>query len=138
MTSRRYIWESADWPHYTYDAALLAKPTEAVALAQGRLHGRLMDADDATQDKVELDALTTDVVQSSAVEGELLDVASVRSSIARRLGVDIGATTPSDRRVDGVVDMILDATRHHDQPVTAERLFGWHAGLSQNLNIEYW
>lgn len=129
MTNRRYIWEAADWPRFTYDAALLAKPTAAVALAQGRLHGRLTHADDDTQERAGLEALTTDVVQSSAIEGELLDAASVRSSIARRLGVDIGATTPTDRRVDGVVEMVLDATRHHDHPVTAERLFGWHAGL---------
>ncbi|WP_410875069.1 Fic family protein [Nocardia sp. A7] len=129
MASRRYIWEAAEWPHFTFDAALLAKPTAAVALAQGRLHGRLAHADDAAQERAGLEALTSDVVKSSAIEGELLDAASVRSSIARRLGVDIGATTPSDRRVDGVVDMILDATRHHDHPVTAERLFGWHAGL---------
>ena len=129
MTNRRYIWEADDWPHFTYDAALLAKPTAAVALAQGRLHGRLLDADDDTQERAGVEALTADVVQSSAIEGELLDTASVRSSIARRLGVDIGATTPTDRKVDGVVEMILDATRHHDRPVTAERLFGWHAGL---------
>lgn len=129
MANRGYIWEATNWPRFTYDAVLLAKPTAEVALAQGRLHGRLTHADDATQERAGLEALTTDVVQSSAIEGELLDAASVRSSIARRLGVDIGATTPTDRRVDGVVDMVLDATRHHDQPVTAERLFGWHAGL---------
>ncbi|WP_067656044.1 Fic family protein [Nocardia harenae] len=129
MAHRRYIWETTDWPQFTYDAALLAKPTAAVALAQGRLHGRLMHADGDTQERTGLEALTADVVQSSAIEGELLDAASVRSSIARRLGVDVGAAAPTDRRVDGVVEMILDATRHHDRPMTRERLFGWHAGL---------
>ncbi|WP_328398110.1 Fic family protein [Nocardia sp. NBC_00416] len=74
-------------------------------------------------------ALTDDVVKTSEIEGDLLDAASVRSSIARHLGVDIGAVVPADRHVDGVVEMVLDATGRHDHPVTAERLFGWHAGL---------
>ncbi|KAF0845777.1 Fic family protein [Nocardia caishijiensis] len=129
MTGSRYIWEATDWPHLTYDAALLAKPTAAVALAQGRLHGRLAETDEVTQERAGLEALTADVVKSSAIEGELLDAVSVRSSIARRLGVDIGAAAAADRRVDGVVDMVLDATRHYERPVTAQRLFGWHAGL---------
>ncbi len=73
--------------------------------------------------------LTADVLKSSEIEGEKLDAAQVRSSIARRLGIDIGALTPADRNVEGVVEMMLDATRHYDQPLTAERLFAWHASL---------
>src|SRR5690606_21491954 len=73
--------------------------------------------------------LTEDVVKTSAIEGEQLDTQSVRSSIARRLGVDIGALAPVDRNVEGVVEMVLDATLRCDAPVTAERLFGWHAAL---------
>jgi Fic family protein len=76
-----------------------------------------------------LKALTADVVKSSEIEGERLDVEQVRSSIARRLGIDIGGLKPADRHVEGVVEMVLDATRHHEQPLTAERLFGWHASL---------
>src|SRR5690606_9421945 len=74
-------------------------------------------------------ALTEDVVQTSAIEGETLNVASVRSSIARRLGVDTGALIPPDRHVDGIVDMILDATSNATAPLSTERLFGWHAAL---------
>jgi Fic family protein len=76
-----------------------------------------------------LDTLTEDVLKSSEIEGEKLDRDQVRSSIARRLGIDIGGLTPADRNVDGVVEMILDATQHYDQPLTAQRLFDWHAAL---------
>ncbi|MFD5180944.1 Fic family protein [Nocardia sp. NPDC058379] len=126
---RRYIWEDPAWPALRFDTAALAKPVADIAHAQGRLLGRLADTPDELRDQAGLATLTADVVKTSEIEGELLDVASVRSSIARRLGVDIGATVPADRRVDGVVDMILDATVHHDRPMTDERLFGWHAGL---------
>lgn len=81
------------------------------------------------RDEASLAALTEDVVQTSAIEGETLNVASVRSSVARRLGVDIGALAPADRHVDGIVDMILDATSKAMVPLTTERLFGWHAAL---------
>lgn len=76
-----------------------------------------------------LQTLTEEVVKSSEIEGEKLDVSQVRSSIARRLGMDVGGLEPADRRVEGVVELILDATRHYDQPLTAERLFAWHASL---------
>lgn len=91
--------------------------------------GRLTDVGMALQAEASLAVLTEEVVQTSAIEGEALSVASVRSSVARRLGVDIGALAPVDRHVDGVVEMVLDATLHADSPVTAERLFGWHAAL---------
>ncbi|MDR7171669.1 Fic family protein [Nocardia kruczakiae] len=131
MTSpqRRYIWQRGDWPMLTYDVARLAGPLAQVAHQQGYLLGRLADSDEAVQDQASLAALTSDVVKTSEIEGELLDTASVRSSIARHLGVDIGAVVPADRHVDGVVEMVLDATVHNANPVTAERLFGWHAGL---------
>lgn len=76
-----------------------------------------------------LQTLTEEVVKSSEIEGEKLDVSQVRSSLARRLGMDVGGLEPADRRVEGVVELILDATRHYDQPLTAERLFAWHASL---------
>lgn len=81
------------------------------------------------QDQAALQALTKDVVKTSEIEGQHLNQSSVRSSVARRLGVDIGALAPADRNVDGVVDMVLDAIQQHAQPLTAERLFGWHAAL---------
>src|SRR3990172_2397392 len=76
-----------------------------------------------------LETLTQDVLKSSEIEGEILDKDQVRSSIARRLGIEIGALTPADRDVEGVVEMMLDATQKYDEPLTKERLFGWHASL---------
>lgn len=97
--------------------------------AQGRLTGRLAEAGMALRDQASLSALTRDVVKISEIEGEQLKLASVRSSIARRLGVDIGALAPVDRNVEGVVEMVFDATANGNAPVTRERLFGWHAAL---------
>lgn len=83
----------------------------------------------AQRDQATLQTLTQEVITTSAIEGETLNPDAVRSSIARRLSVDIGALAPADRQVDGVVDMVLDATQQYAQPLTAERLFGWHAAL---------
>ena len=107
----------------------LAPALERVGRAQGLLAGRLADVGLAAHGQASLAALTEDVVKTSAIEGEALPVASVRSSIARRLGVDIGALAPVDRHVEGVVAMVLDATGHCDASLSAERLFGWHAAL---------
>lgn len=129
MKYGEYIWQSPHWPDWRYDLAALAEPLAAVSRAQGLLLGRLADVGMALRDEASLAALTEDVVQTSAIEGETLNVASVRSSVARRLGVDIGALAPADRHVDGIVDMILDATSNAMAPLTTERLFGWHAAL---------
>lgn len=129
MKYGEYIWQSPHWPDWRYDLASLAEALAAVSRAQGRLLGRLADVGMALRDEARLAALTEDVVQTSAIEGEALNVASVRSSVARRLGVDIGALAPVDRHVDGIVDMVLDATSNATAPLTTERLFGWHAAL---------
>lgn len=100
-----------------------------VSRAQGLLLGRLADVGMALRSEASLAALAEDVVKTSAIEGETLNVESVRSSIARRLGVDIGALAPVDRHAEGVVDMVIDATANCNAPVTRERLFGWHAAL---------
>lgn len=126
---KRYIWQLAEWPAMRYDLAALAGPLAEVSRAQGRLLGRLADVGMVLRDQASLAALTEDVVKTSEIEGEQLDVESVRSSIARRLGVDIGALAPVDRHVEGVVEMVLDATAHCAEPLTRERLFGWHAAL---------
>lgn len=125
----KYIWQADDWPNWRYDLAALAGPMAEVSRAQGLLLGRLADVGMALRDQASLSALTSDVVKTSEIEGEQLNVESVRSSIARRLGVDIGALAPVDRHVDGVVEMVLDATANCEAPVTRERLFGWHAAL---------
>jgi Fic family protein len=124
-----YIWQAGDWPRWRYELAVLAGPLAEVSRAQGLLLGRLADVGMPLRDQTSLSALTEDVVKTSEIEGEQLNVDSVRSSIARRLGVDIGALAPVDRHVEGVVEMVLDATANCDAPVTRERLFGWHAAL---------
>ncbi|MBU0588182.1 MAG: Fic family protein [Gammaproteobacteria bacterium] len=126
---RTYLWQRPDWPQWRFDAAALAAPLAQVHRAQGHLAGRMAKLGLAQRDQATLQALTQEVITTSAIEGEALNLDAVRSSIARRLGVDIGALAPADRNVDGVVDMVLDATQHHAQPLTAERLFGWHAAL---------
>jgi Fic family protein len=124
-----YIHERADWPQFQWSADTLAARLAAVRHKQGRLLGRMDSLGFSLKAEASLQTLTEDVVKSSEIEGETLDRNQVRSSIARRLGIDIGALTPSDRNVEGVVDMTLDATQKLDQPITAERLFGWHAAL---------
>jgi Fic family protein len=124
-----YIWQARDWPTWRFDLAALAQPLADVSRAQGLLMGRLTDVGMALRDQASLSALTEDVIKTSEIEGEQLNVESVRSSIARRLGVEIGALAPVDRHVDGVVEMVLDATANCHAPVTRDRLFGWHAAL---------
>ena len=126
---RTYLWQRPDWPQWRVDTAALVAPLAEVHRAQGHLAGRMANVGLAQCDQATLQALTQEVVTTSAIEGEALDLDAVRSSIARRLGVDIGALAPADRQVDGVVDMVLDATQHCTQPLTPERLFGWHAAL---------
>jgi Fic family protein len=125
----RYIWQRPDWPHWKYDPIELAKPLAEAHTAQGRLLGRLSHLGLSSRDQAALQALTEDVLKTSEIEGELLNAQTVRSSLARRLGVDIGALAPADRHVDGIVEMVLDATANHARPLTRERLFGWHAAL---------
>lgn len=125
----RYIWQARDWPAWRHDLAALAAPLAQVSHAQGLLLGRLADVGLALRDQASLITLTEDVIKTSEIEGELLNVATVRSSVARRLGMDIGALAPADQHVDGVVEMVLDATARCDAPLSARRLFGWHAAL---------
>ena len=124
-----YIWQSSDWPMWRFDLAALVQPLTDVGRAQGLLMGRLADVGMPLREMASLSVLTEDVIKTSEIEGEQLDVVSVRSSIARRLGVDIGALAPVDRHVEGVVEMVLDATVNCNAPVTRDRLFGWHAAL---------
>ena len=126
---KTYIWQLEDWPHWTYDHLRLASLLAQVHQAQGHLGGRMHDLGMDLRDQAALRVLTEDVLKTSEIEGEKLNPDSVRSSVARRLGVEIGALAPADRHVDGVVEMVLNATRHHDTPLTGERLFGWHAAM---------
>jgi|GEM_PF-2220979 len=124
-----YIWQARDWPNWRFDLASLAHPMADVSRAQGLLIGRLADVGLTLRDQASLSALTEDVIKTSEIEGEKLSALSVRSSIARRMGIDIGALAPVDRQIDGVVEMVLDATANCHATVTPDRLFGWHAAL---------
>ncbi|EGF96365.1 Fic family protein [Brevundimonas diminuta] len=124
-----YIHERAGWPNLTWDDSALAQPLAAVRHRQGRLIGRMEALGFALREEAVLRTLTEDVLKSSEIEGEVLDREQVRSSIARRLGMDVVGLVPADRDVEGVVEMMLDATQNYAQPLTADRLFGWHAAL---------
>ena len=124
-----YIWQRENWPDLTWDSGRLAALLGQVSREQGRLLGRMQDLGFDLRREAQLSTLTEDVVRSSEIEGEKLDSDQVRSSIARRLGMDVGGLVPADRDVEGVVEMMLDATTHYTQPLTADRLFGWHAAL---------
>lgn len=124
-----WIWEQPDWPAFRWDDAELARSLTELRHDQGVLLGRFEALGFSLREQASLDTLTRDVTRTSEIEGERLDAAQVRSSVARRLGVDIGALTPASRHVEGVVEMTLDATRNHAAPLTKDRLFGWHAAL---------
>jgi Fic family protein len=125
----RFVWQDGAWPAMRYDLAALAPALARVSQAQGLLLGRLADVGLEQRERAGLQVFTDDVLKTSAIEGEALEPASVRSSVARRLGVDIGALAPSDRHVDGVVDMVLDASMLCHEPLSAQRLWGWHTSL---------
>jgi Fic family protein len=124
-----YIHELPDWPQFRWDDRGLAAPLSAARHLQGRVVGQMEALGFRVREEAVLRTLTEDVLKSSEIEGDKLDADQVRSSVARRLGIDIGGLQPADRHVEGVVEMMLDATQHYDQPLTAERLFGWHASL---------
>ena len=124
-----YIHELPEWPAFRWDSARLTGPLAALRHRQGRLIGRMENLGFSLRAEATLQTLTTEIIKSSEIEGEMLDHDSVRSSIARRLGIDIGALAPADRNVEGVVEMMLDATQNYNAPLTAARLFGWHAAL---------
>lgn len=124
-----YVWERPDWPTFTWDEGRLLEPLATARLKQGRLLGRMSALGFDLRLEAQLKALTEEVIKSSEIEGDFLDRNSVRSSMARRLGVPEAGGRPIDRRSEGIVDMMLDATGNHDAPLTAERLFGWQAAL---------
>jgi Fic family protein len=124
-----YIHELKDWPQFKWDAAKIGQKLATVRNRQGRLTGRMEELGFKLKTEANLEALTEEVTKSSEIEGEVLSRDQVRSSLARRLGVDIGALTPAERNVEGIVEMMLDATGNYNAPLTADRLFGWHAAL---------
>lgn len=124
-----YIHQLPNWPHFSWDSDALAKQLAAARLKQGQLIGRMLTLGFPQQEEAVLTTLTEEVLKSSEIEGEKLDKEAVRSSLARRLGMDAGALPSADRNVEGVVEMMLDATQKFKAELTAERLFGWQASL---------
>ncbi|WP_339864938.1 Fic family protein [Paremcibacter congregatus] len=124
-----FIHENPDWPNFIWDDAILSPKLAALRYAQGRIIGRMQALGFAYRQEAGLVALTDEIVKSSAIEGEHLGAAEVRSSIARRLGLEVGGLVPANRDVDGIVEMMIDATQNYMEPLTQERLFGWHAAL---------
>jgi Fic family protein len=124
-----YIHQLPEWPRFQWDSTRIGGQLAAVRHRQGRLLGRMERLGFALRAEANLQSLTEEVVKSSEIEGESLDRDQVRSSIARRLGMEIGALAPGDRNVEGIVEIILDATENYAAPLTAERLYGWHAAL---------
>lgn len=125
----RYIHELPNWPDFNWDYPKLTRLLSTVQHRQGWLAGRMEALGFPLTTEAMLQNLTLDVVKSSEIEGETLDRDQVRSSIARRLGLDIGTLVPADRHVEGIVDIMLDATQNYQQPLSTDRLFSWHAAL---------
>jgi Fic family protein len=124
-----FIYQLPGWPSFTWNVEQINPLLTRLRHQQGKLLGRMERLGFALQTEATLQTLTLDVLKSSEIEGELLDAGQVRSSVARRLGIDIAGMVTADRHVEGVVEMMLDATQHFDQSLTEERLSGWHAAL---------
>lgn len=124
-----FLYQLPHWPRFVWDHERITPLLAEVRHRQGRLLGRIEGMGFQLKTEANLQILTLDVLKTSEIEGELLNADQVRSSIARRLGMDIAGLIPSDRQVDGVVDMLMDATQQYQQLLSAERLFGWHAVL---------
>ena len=121
-----YIHQRKDWPAFVWDREKLLESLAVVTHNQGRLLGRMYDLGFSLKAEATLQAMTLEVLKSNEIEGENLDINQVRSSIARHLGMDVAGLVPTDRNVDGVVEMMLDATQNYQVDLTPERLFGWH------------
>lgn len=124
-----WIHEHQNWPNFTWDAEALNSKLADVRHRQGRLLGRMEGLGFELKREACLSTLTKDVVKTSAIEGENLNPEEVRSSIARRLGIDIAGLIPASRDVEGIVEIMLDATQQFAKPLTRDRLFDWHAAL---------
>ena len=124
-----YIHQQKDWPQFTWDAELITKILGSVRHRQGQILGQMQALGFRIQEETMLKALTMDVMKSSEIEGELLNPEQIRSSIARRLGIEIAGVLPAERDVEGIVELMLDATQNNNKILSEERLFGWHSAL---------
>lgn len=124
-----YVHEEKNWPLFDWDTEKISTILGEVRHRQGRILGQMQSLGFQIQEETMLKALTMDVIKSSEIEGESLNPQQVRSSIARRLGIEIAGALPAERNVEGIVEMMLDATQKYNFPLTEERLFDWHAAL---------
>ena len=125
----KYIYENQNWTAFTWQDKAIYAIFGEVRLMQGKIIGQMNALGFSAKEEATLSALTLDVVKSSEIEGELLNYDQVRSSIARRLGINTAGLVPSNRHIEGIVEMMLDATQRYTSPLTEKRLFGWHAAL---------
>ncbi len=125
----KYIYQTENWPHFTWKDKEISALFGEVRNLQGKITGQMNSLGFSMKEEASLTTLTLDVVKSSEIEGELLNYEQVRSSIARRLGMNVKGLVTSDRNIEGVVEMMLDTTQNFQKPLTEERLFGWHASL---------
>lgn len=124
-----YIHERKDWPRFIWDQEAVTERLAHFRYKQGQFLGQMELMGLKLREESMLETLTQDVVKTSEIEGEILDPHSVRSSVARRLGIEHGALKKGDRHVEGIVEVVLDATRNFTEPLTAKRLFSWHSKL---------
>lgn len=129
MVMAKYIYEYENWTEFTWDQKEISSIFGEVRLIQGKIIGQMNALGFSNKTEATLNTLTLDVVKSSEIEGELLNYDQVRSSIARRLGINVAGLVPSSRNIDGVVEMMLDATQRYNLPLSENRLFEWHASL---------
>lgn len=124
-----YLYQLPAWPDFQWEDQSIGSLLKSIQYAKERVQTKTDNLKVPIKQEAILQTLTADVIKSSEIEGEILDHDQVRSSIARRLGMEVAGLVPADRDVEGVVEMMLDATQRYDNPLTAERLFGWHASL---------
>ncbi len=125
----KYIYEHKNWTEFSWQDKAINVVFGEVRLMQGKIIGQMNALGFSAKEEVTLTALTSDIVKSSEIEGELLNYEQVRSSVARRLGINTGGLVQGSRTIEGVVEMMLDATQRYNLPLTEKRLFGWHAAL---------
>lgn len=124
-----FIYQNSEWPNFTWNDNTLLPTLSKVRMLQGMIIGKMEAMGFNLRNEAVLETLTLDVIKSTEIEGEILDPEQVRSSVAKRLGMDIGALADSDRNIEGIVDLIMDATRNCNKLLSTQRLFNWHAAL---------
>jgi len=129
MGEKTYIYLQTDWPHFIWDVKSISNLLAEVRNKQGRLIGKMDALGFDLQNEAFLETLTADILKSNGIEGLLLNKDEVRSSVAQRLGIDLGSLTSINRSIDGIVDMMLDATRNFNKPLYKKRLLDWYYAM---------